>query len=40
MYKFAVFSSAVRRSGYRSQFATDFDVLWLKRFGLAQGFAF
>jgi len=40
MYNFAVFSSPVRRSGYRPQFETDFDVLWLKRFGLAQGCAF
>jgi len=36
MCNFAVFSSPVRRSGYRPQFATNFDVLWLKRFGLAQ----
>jgi len=26
--------------GYRPQFATDFDVSWLTRFGLAQGCAF
>jgi len=29
-----------RRSGYRPQFATDFDVLWLKRLRLAYGCAF
>jgi len=35
MYIFGAFSSPVRRSGYIAQFATDFDVLWLRRFGLA-----
>jgi len=40
MYNLCVFSSPFRRSGYRPQFATDFDVLWLKRFGLAQVCAF
>ena len=29
-----------RQLAYRPQFATDFDVLWLKRRGLAQGCAF
>jgi len=40
MYNFRVFYCPVRRSVYRPRFATDFDVLWLKRFGLAQGCAF
>jgi len=34
------FASMFLWTGYRPQFATDFDVLWLKRFGLAQGCAF
>jgi len=38
--QYPVFSSGLLWSDYRPQFATDFDVLWLKRFGLAQGCAF
>jgi len=39
-YTVSYFFFRVLRSGYRPQFATDFDVLWLKIFGLAQRCAF
>ena len=37
---FFTFFFLFRQPTYRPQFATDFDVRWLKRRGLAQGCAF
>lgn len=39
-FTFFFFFFLFRQLTYRPQFATDFDVLWLKRRGLAQGCAF